>query len=501
MSKKLIALLLIFVLLFGLGISVFALPNEPVDVIQLFVENAQRISRAPGISVAVVAGDEAYFFSSGLASRETGMLANAETLWELASVSKAFTALGLLYLEEQGLLSLDDSIADHLPWLTFQYQGRPMDMQVIKLYHFMHHTVGITNAQHPNLVLERPGLDTLQSTVEALIDAELAFFPGEQMQYGTKNYNILGLVIATASGQSYESFMEERIFQPLGLTQTFANRDYAEATGRLAQGHQNTFIFAIQQHDSPESRGSVPTGYIITSAYDMARWMRIQLGLITDIPEVFMPLILQSHVGDQSVEAATFLGHKSYYAAGWMVNENGARVEHGGNNPSFVTYVLLLPEEQIGITVLSNSTSPNTIGIANSIANILGGDLAQRYSFVGTNIKTIDVTFTIATFMGGLLAILFFLLGLRRKRQNSKQPISTKRAILVVFWTIMALIIGAFGYLLPLLTTGGNWSNLLRLAGYSPFTGIAALIIFCASVISFVIYPRHKKSRIRADDL
>jgi len=460
-----------------------ALSEEQKYAIQTLISDAQRISRVPGISVSVVQGDETHFFSTGLANREVETSADEETLWELASVSKMFTALGLLYLEEQGLLSLNDSIADHLPWLTFRYNGQPLNMQEMRLYHFLYHTSGITQ-RHPNRVQDRPGPDTLQSTVEALIDAELTFFPGEKFDYGTKNYNVLGLVIAGVAGQSYESFMEERIFQPLGLTQTFANRDHAEATGQLAQGYVTNFVFWNTPVDSQESRGSVPTGYIISSTRDMARFMRIQLGLVTDIPEIFTSLIPKTHIGNQAVSAeyAWGLGY-IYYAAGWMVHSDESRVEHSGGNPSFATHVLLLPEKHVGVTVLSNAPAINTVSVAENITNILEGNLGARYSmFI---IQIVDIAASALIVLAGVLTFLFIRMGLRRKHRNIKHPITKKRIALIVVWAVITLIIGVL--------TALNLSIFLSHAVYSQLTGLIMLMLLSASITWFVTTPKRKK--------
>ena len=184
-------------------------------------------------------------------------------------------------------------------------------MQSIRIEHFIHHTVGITQ-NHRNNVFEREDPDTLQRTVEALIDAQLDFLPGERFEYGTKNYNVLGMVIEAASGLSYEAFMRTHIFEPLGLYNTFADRDDAIATNRLAQGYFTQFIFQTRARDSQEARGSVPTGYIISDAYDMARWMQIQLGVTNDIPEIFNQIIPISHEEDRTV-APEYIFEIPYY--------------------------------------------------------------------------------------------------------------------------------------------------------------------------------------------
>jgi len=467
-------------LFLGFNTPALALPEEQGYAIQSFVDEARRLSRTPGISVSVVVDGEAYFFSSGLANRETETPADEETLWELASVSKAFTALGVLYLEEQGLLSLDDSIADHLPWLTFRYRGQPVDMQDVRLYHFMHHTSGL-------LLNSEPGL-TLQGGVEALVNAELAFFPGESFAYGNGNYNILGLVIETVSGQSYESFMEERIFRPLGMMQTFANRDRAVATGQFAQGYATQFIFLTVPRDAGATESRVPTGFLISSAQDMARWMGIQLGLVTDIPEIFHTIIPRTHESGHWV--AQWDG---YYTAGWLVSEEGRRIEHSGMNHSFSTFALLLPEEQIGITVLANSCQTiNTTSIADSIADILGGNMETSYPMGETQIM--DIAFTLGTILASAFAVMFFIFGLRRRKQNEKQSRTKKRIVLIALWSVITLALIVFSYAFPrTIIPFGSWSFALTLVSLSFLTVFVALVLLSASITWCVAFPRRRK--------
>ena len=486
MERRLITLITAFIILLGLGAPVYAITDQQSIAIQSLLDEAQRRSRAPGMAMAVLVDGETHFFFSGLANRAHEVPADEDTLWELASVSKAFTGLALLLLEEQGQLSLSDSIADHLPWFTLRYQGQPVDMQGVRLYHLMHHTVGLTNGRHPNLILERTEPDTLQNTVEALIDAELVFYPGTQFAYGTVNYNVLGLVIESVTGQSYEAFMEEQLFRPLGLADTYANRDHAEATGRLAQGHVTTFIFATIERDSPEARGSVPTGYIITSARDMARWMGIQLGIVEDIPEIFKTIIPRSHELGRSVAEAD----GTFYAAGWVVSEDHRIIEHGGGNPGFSTYVRLLSEEQIGITLLINASGVDVVGMIYSIEDIFDGNLHQAYPII-----SMDVLFTIFTALGGLLAILFFLLGLRRMKRRQHYPVTKKRLVLIALWFAITLALCLVCFV-PRIIPGmpfHNWTAIFMWVPYSILTGMIALTALSVSITWFVAFPRHTK--------
>jgi len=189
MSKKIVFLIVALML----AMSAYALPDEQANslqslpgeqhtAIQSLLEDARRISGAPGISVSILIEDEVFFFSSGYANRREALPVDETTLFELASLSKAFTGLGVLLLEEQGFLSLNDSIVEYLPWFALQYRRRPIDMQGVTLNHFLHHTSGIVNSRHTDIVSPGSTPDMLQKTVESINNAELAFQPGTRFE-------------------------------------------------------------------------------------------------------------------------------------------------------------------------------------------------------------------------------------------------------------------------------------------------------------------------------
>jgi len=475
MRKRIVATFLVLLLILGISLPIYAMSNEQSSAIQSFIEEARRISRTPGMSVAVFIGDETHFFSTGVSNRETGILANEDTLWDIGSATKAFTSLGILYLEERGLLSLDNSITDYLPWLTFEYNGQPIDMQNVRVYHFLHHISGLPMDD---------GTETgsLQQSVENMVDVGLVSLPGERFIYANVNTNILGLVIEAVSGQSYEAFMVEHILHPLGMMDTFANRERAIATGRRAEGYVTQFIFFTMQSDisNEGANAYMPAGYIVSSTRDMARWMEVQLGLATDIPEIFHAIIPRSHEVGRSISEPD----GSYYAAGWVVSADQSFIEHGGTTLGFGTNVFLFPEEQIGITVLSNlsgahGTQSNPAG---NIKDILDGNLNQSYSILWT-FQHLDVMFTIMTILGIVLAVLFILLSLRRRKQNERQPLTKKRIVLIAFWSVMALAMG-----IPLVLFSWLWERI-----YSFMTmGIVFALLF-GSIAWFVSSPRRTK--------
>ncbi|HDK7167804.1 TPA: beta-lactamase family protein [Clostridium botulinum] len=479
MKKTIVFVLTILILFSGFPTQGCPLSNAQSAAIQALLDDARRISGVPGMSISILADDEVFYFSSGYADREKGLSASENTLYELASVSKAFTGIGILLMEKQGLLSMTDPIQKYLPWFTLKHQGKPIDMQSITLNNFLHHTSGLTNGSHSQIIPQGNTPDMLQKTVEALVDAELSFCPGEQYNYGTVNYDVLGLVIESVSGQSYEDYMKKQVFQPLGLHQTYVYKEDAQATGQLAQGYRSSF-FMTTPYDAPDYAGNKPAGYIISCAKDMGRWMGIQMGIVHDIPEIFQEIIEKSHHGDMSVPDVNGM----FYAAGWSVNSQQTIIEHSGGNPNFATEVEILPKERIAICLLTNGANTNR-NLVLKIKEILDGNLSQSYEMSGT--QFLDIILSFATIICCLLAVLFFLLGLRRKKMNERQPMTKKRRIVTVILLVATIA-------LCIMCCAFDWSTILIWQTYSVLTALISLALLTASITWFVYTHRYNTS-------
>lgn len=484
MKKTIVFVLTILILISGFATPGYAMSDVQSTAIQGLLDDACRISGVPGMSLVVLAKDEVFYFSSGYADREKGVSASENTLYELASVSKAFTGMGILLLEEQGLLSMNDPVQKYLPWFTLKYQGKPVDMQSLTLNNFLHHTSGLTNSRHTQNIPQGTTPDMLQKTVEMLADAELAFPPGAQYSYGTVNYDVLGLVIEIVSGQSYEDFMREQVFQPLGLNQTYVYKEDARVTGELAQGYRTSF-FMTTPYNAPDYAGNKPAGYLISCTKDMARWLGIQMGIVKDIPEIFHRVIEKSHQGDKSVPAVNGM----YYAAGWSVNADQTIIEHAGVNPNFRTEVAMLPKERTAFCLLTNGTNTN-VGLVLKVKDILDGNLTQSYEISGTQL--LDIVLSSLTIVLCLLAVLFFFLGLRRRINNERRPMTKKRrtvTVILLTATILSIISCAFPILI-----GNDWSMVLIWQTYSILTALISLALFTASITWFVYTYRYNAS-------
>lgn len=477
MKRVLFVFILLFLLLSTFTKPVYALCTEQEDAIQNLLDEAVRKSGGPSISVSLIHNEESSFFSSGYANLETKTIADENTFYELASVSKAFTGTAILLLEEQGHLSMTDSIDMYLPWLNLNYDGQSIDMQSMTLNHFLHHTSGLTNEKHFTIIPEGNSADMLLKTVESINNVELDFSPGERYNYGTINYDVLGLVIEVVSGKSYETFMIDEIFKPIGMNQTYLYVEDAQANGEMAQGYRRSF-FITTPFDAPTYAGNKPAGYIISNAKDMARWMQIQMGNVNDIPDSLISTIENSHIANKSVAE----DYGMYYGGGWLINNDSSIIEHGGVNPTFSTQVTMYPSEGIAITVLSNNSNNNNFGLAENILNILNDNLDQTYE--RSAIQLGDIALSVATIIFMMLSILFVTLGLKRYRNKQKQSYSIRKVPIVIGVVItLALLILTIIY--PSFIDY-NWPTLLIWQPYSLLTFFISLTLLSASFTYFI---------------
>ncbi len=390
--------------------SVIAESNE-LDITEYtdldrLVEKALNKSDTPGASVAIVTSNGIQLKSYGYADKAREICVNQDTLFELGSMSKAFTGLGILYLEQEGKLKLTDNIKEYIPWLTFNFQGnykgQKIDGEVpVTIGNVLYQTTGIP-FQSIGLIPEGSSPDMLEKTVRALDNIELDFYPGTRYSYATINYDILGLIIQTVSGQSYESFITEHILLPLGLTSTYVDKDKALETGKYAKGYKMEF-FGAREYAAPTYRGNTPAGYVISSAKDMARWLQIQMGL-TNIPDKYKKLIEKSHIGDSTVPS---LGDY-YYAAGWSVHIRGEGIIHGGTNPNYSSLIRIDNEKSIGICILTNQNSNAVNYVVDNFFNVL--DQRDTIKYKADSYQTLDTVFSILLIGCLVFAVLYFVL-------------------------------------------------------------------------------------------
>jgi D-alanyl-D-alanine carboxypeptidase len=241
------------------------------DQIDDYIATQMQHLHVPGVSLAVVRdGRTIKAQGYGFANLELKAPATKETVYEIGSTSKQFTAAAIMMLVEDGKVHLDDSITKYFPEAPQAWRG-------IMIRHLLSHTSGIQNhvavphwldVFRTNLAFETaPPRDEL---LKMFFKLPIEFQPGESWAYDNTGYYLLGIIIEKASGKSYWQFLDERIFKPLGMIAT-RNTDPQPIIPNRASGYE-------WKNDHFENRPvllpaiAFSAGSFLSTVEDMAKW-------------------------------------------------------------------------------------------------------------------------------------------------------------------------------------------------------------------------------------
>ena len=211
------------------------LTDKTIASIQEIVEARMAKNQIPGFALAVVQdGETVYGEGFGVTDMESEQPVTPETVFLLASTSKPITSIAVMQLVEAGKMSLDAPVTDYLPYFEMADER----YQDITIEQVLTHRSGIPEGGGFLGEAVEPEFDdgAAERYVRSMADMELLFAPGEDWAYSDMGYNLLGDVIAKVSGQSFEEYTRQHIFEPLGMEETtFLLSDVPTTT--LAQPH------------------------------------------------------------------------------------------------------------------------------------------------------------------------------------------------------------------------------------------------------------------------
>lgn len=295
----------------------------------------------------------------GLADVENGDAITPETVFHLGSVGKQFTALGVMILAEQGLLNYDDPISKHLPELSWMSDE-------VTVRRLLHHTSGIMGYDDSDDIYnalvssaEKPGNDDLLNVLAE--QGEMLSNPGDEYYYSNAGYDLLGVLIERLSGRDYPTFMEENIFNPLGMDNTFAVPNDARLSDEhVAESYSTDGAYEPDVLDALNGSGSIYSNLGDMFLYDQA--------LYTDV------LVSQETLAEAFTSGMLNSGESINYGFGWDVSEYKGEpyVGHSGAWLGFESYFLRFPERELSVVVLLNLdySQEGAEGIAFSAADL-----------------------------------------------------------------------------------------------------------------------------------
>jgi CubicO group peptidase (beta-lactamase class C family) len=336
-------------------VSVSGLAQSPIasttgyeGEVDAVMKQQMRARHIPGASVAVVSHGKVVLLKSyGLADVENQVPATPHTVYELASVTKQFTAAAIMMLVQDGKLSLDDPINQLL-------DGLPAGWNKITIRQLLNHTAGVPEFSKPQFHLDMRADHAPRDLIQLVANAPLDFTPGEKYSYSNTGYVLLGMLIEKLSGKKYGTFVRERIFEPLDMKDSRFNDQSAIVPNR-ARGYTFT-NFILENADFTSSSNPYAAGGLLSSAADMAKWMQAQGS---------EKLLSRSNWEQMWTEARLNDGTNFGYGFGWNIRTTWSRkrVEHAGGISGFKTNVTRFIDDDLSVIYLLNSDAgPGSLG-------------------------------------------------------------------------------------------------------------------------------------------
>lgn len=300
----------------------------------------QKLAAAGLSGAALVARDGEILLSQGYGSADLAgtIPATDQTVYDTGSLSKQFTAAAILSLEEAGLLSVEDRLADFFP-------DAPEEKAEITLHQLLTHSSGLPgyvyDGDYTRLSRER--------AVGRALNAALLFQPGERYAYSDTGYGLLAAIVEIVSGQPFQEYMQERLFRPAGMESTGFAGDPRWEGKTVAESIVNGRGYGTPADQEETSWGLLGFGGVLTTVSDLYRWhtalQERQVLSQSSIEKLFTPYVDEG------------FGDGSQYAYGWVVMEYpgaGTLILHDGASNAHHAIFLHMVDQDTLVVVLSN---------------------------------------------------------------------------------------------------------------------------------------------------
>lgn len=333
------------------------IPEAQISLIDSLLTKTLANYRFNGNALVAVDGYPIFEYSNGYADLFTKTPLNFNTAFQIASVSKGFTAMSVLILYERGKINLNDTVTKFIP--EFPFEG-------ITIRQLLQHTAGLQNYMYfVDHYWEKEKPLTNQDVLDLINqhNPQLNFKPGSRHLYNNTGYAILALLVERVSGKRYYDFVKDEIFDPLGMKHSFAwNKKVTDTLKNVATGFtRKGWRYRKFEHNPLDE--VLGDKSIFTTAEDLLKWDQ---GLYTN------QLISDSLLEASFTKTKLSRGREYKYGYGWRLNEiDGKKViYHNGLWNGFTATLTRYPEDKITIILLNNTNAP-VASIVKQIYNIL----------------------------------------------------------------------------------------------------------------------------------
>lgn len=352
-----------------------ALTERVVEKIKAGISGWFKEADVPGLAVAVV-DDEKILWKhvEGTTERGGGQAIDPETIFSIQSMSKSFTALGVLRAVQEGLLDLDEPITSYLPDFTVNsiYEDHPEKKMTLRL--LLSHKAGFTHeAPLGNNYDCRP--HAFEEHVLSIMDSWLRYPVGYRYSYSNLGIDLAGYILQKMSGKPFWDFIEEKVFEPLEMKSSSMDFSAIKKIENRALGH-----VLPNQHvpdGIPVDIPLIPSGGVYTNILDMANYMRFHInkGVLDGVRIIDKELMEEMH----TVQIPEFK-ERAGYGLGLLKAFIGPTyfLTHSGGGYGFISSMIMFPELKLGVVTLTNAHG-SRVG-AGQIINIVQSLLDEKFS-------------------------------------------------------------------------------------------------------------------------
>lgn len=317
------------------------------------IQDQMQLWDVPGVSIGILHDGQVEFAGHGVANIETGAPVAPETLFQIGSISKVFTATLLMTLVDEGRVDIEAPIGAYVPELVL---ADPAARDAITVRHLLTHMAGFYGDRFDP---HGEGDDALARAIAALADVPQQTAPGELWTYCNAGIDLLGRAIENGLEMPFEAAMRQRVFEPLGLERsTYFAREailHSVAVGHAGGGPEPVRVVAPW----PVPRRTNPAGGVVSNVLEL---LRIAACHLNDGAIGAMRLISrQSAIAMRTIQTAADFGR--HWGFGWLMRKvNGTHtVEHGGATNGFTARLLTVPDRTFAIAILTNSDNGGSV--------------------------------------------------------------------------------------------------------------------------------------------
>ena len=441
------------------------------EAVDTYISTRMKELRVPGAALVIIEGDHIVHLKAFGVADVSGRQVTSQTPFFTGSTGKSFTALAIMQLVEAGKLKLDEPVQTYLPW--FQIADADAS-KMITVRHLLNHVSGLPNFIGQKQIANTDLSDSaIENNVRALAKIDLIAPPGEHYEYSNANYVTLGMIVQAVSGQSYETYITEHIFEPLDMQNSFTSKTEAQQYG-LVIGYQKWFGLPVASPNLPFSRGSLPAGYLNMSIEDFGHYLIAQLndGSYLDTSVLSPDGISTLHHPDVPIPGST-----DFYAMGWEVQhfQDVEVIRHNGASPGYTTDMFLVPEKNLAIAMVMNTYSPMLgIRVSRVPSNVLRILLDQTL-IPGNEFLYNKVIYAVVMLVPllHLIAVLATFRRIRHWRTSAQHPTQTQMVLFIALPLIWNTLIA---YILLILLPRAFDASLGTIILFQPDVGWIAIL-------------------------